>query len=212
MGLVSTGVTQDNRVVIVYFDENANRLRLRYSTTTINGAATTGLTFTESPIRLPDSVGMYVSMYIDSGNRIHIAAFDSSNSELKYIFIPSYNASNFTSVTVDQYGSVGYWTDIKLNNGIPYIAYYNAAEGGGRDSIKIAFAKNAVNSQSDVRAGVNANGFTTGDWEYRTVPALDPPQGGIPAFQKVNLGFLNDGRPILGYLGTNLEFSYPVGE
>jgi hypothetical protein len=45
-----------------------------------------------------------------------------------------------------------------------------------------------------------------------TVPALDPPQGGSTKFQKVNLDFTTDGRPVLGYLGTNIEFSYPVGE
>jgi hypothetical protein len=116
-------------------------------------------------------------------------------------------------VTVDQYGSVGNWTQIKLNSaGVPYIAYYNATETGGRDTIKLAWAKNAAASAADVKPGVDGNGYTTGDWEYMTVPALTPPQGGSPKFQKVNLGFRTDGRPVLGYLGTNIEFSYPVDE
>ena len=214
MGVVPTADAANNRVIIVFYDETAGRLRLSYSDANINGVNVTSNSnsFTTSGITLPSSVGMYVSMDIDSSGRIHIAAFDSINSELKYIFIPSYDSTSYESVTVDQYGSVGNWADIKVRNGVPYVAYYNAAENGGRESIKIAFAKNAVTSVANVHAGVDQNGYTTGSWEYRTVPALDPPQGGIPAFQKVNLDFLSDGRPILGYLGTNIEFSYPVGE
>jgi hypothetical protein len=50
-----------------------------------------------------------------------------------------------------------------------------------------------------------------------TVPALTPPQGGSPTFQKVNLDFTSAGsnkkqKPVLGYLGTTIEFSYPVDE
>jgi hypothetical protein len=63
-----------------------------------------------------------------------------------------------------------------------------------------------------VLPGVDENGYTTGNWEYATVPALDPPQGGSPKFQTVNLGFTTAGLPVLGYLGTNIEFSYPVNE
>jgi len=213
MGLVGTGT--NNRVVLVYFDEDQQRLRLSYSNSdAINGSGvTTGAhTFTENTgLTFPASVGMYVSMFIDTAGRIHIAAYDSANSELKYIFIPSYNSTEIRTVTIDQYGSVGLWTDIKVRNNRPYIAYYNAAEGGGRDSLKIAFAKNDITSAANVFGGVDTNGFTTGSWEYRTVPALDPPQGGIPGFQKVNLDFLGN-DPVLGYLGSNLEFSYPVGE
>jgi len=45
-----------------------------------------------------------------------------------------------------------------------------------------------------------------------TVPALTPPRGGEPKFQKVNLGFRTDGQPVLGYLGNNIEFVYRIGE
>ncbi|MCL2805120.1 MAG: hypothetical protein FWD26_04195 [Treponema sp.] len=218
MGLVGTGTS--NRVVLVYFDEDQQRLRLSYSNSAaIDGSGVTSgaHVFTENTsITFPPSVGMYVSIFIDTSNRIHIAAYDSINTELKYILVPSYNAASYEMVTIDQYGAVGLWADIKVRNNRPYIAYYNAAEGGGRDSLKLAFAKNAIAVGASVTGGVDANGFTTGAWEYRTIPALDPPQGGIPAFQKVNLDFLtHEGggyTPVLGYLGSNLEFSYPVGE
>jgi hypothetical protein len=152
---------------------------------------------------------------------LHIAAFDASDSDLKYIYVPDVTSNtNVKVVTVDQYGSVGNWTQIKLNAaGVPYIAYYNATETGGRDTIKLAYAVNPatgaprpVSGYNDVYAGVDANGYTTNQWEYQTVPAIDPPQGGSPKFQKVNLDFDSSGRPVLGYLSTNIEFSYPVNE
>ena len=149
-------------------------------------------------------------------NGIHIAAFDAVDSDLKYIYIPDYTAAAAYFVTVDQYGSVGYWTDIKLHPADmrPYISCYNATETGGRDTIKLAFAKNPVHTQTDVKPGVDAAGYTTGNWEYTAMPASDPPQGGSSKFQKVNLGFTATApeKPVLGYLGTNIEFGYPVGE
>ena len=55
-------------------------------------------------------------------------------------------------------------------------------------------------------AGVDDNNYTTGAWEYMTVPAITPPQGGDPKFQNVCLDFDRLGNPVVGYLGTNLEF------
>jgi hypothetical protein len=174
---------------------------------------------------MPANTGRYVSMVIDSSNRLHIAAFDETDGDLKYIYVDGFASASPTvkAVTVDQFGMVGYWTSIKLgpnpNNpsdtsGIhPYRAYYNSTEGGGRESIKIAWAKKDVTSetQENIR-GVDASGYTTGNWEYRTVPARDAPQGGSTRFQRVNLDFRHNGDPILGYLGANIEFSYPIGE
>ena len=210
----ASGFTE-NVVIAAFYDEENGSLRLRYSSAAIDGSyPAVNITWNTSPaeVNLPAYTGMYVSMAIDAGNRLHIAAFDAIDSVLKYIFIPDYRASDVYCITVDQYGSVGNWADIKLSDGTPYIAYYNATETGGRDSIKMAYAKNAVTAAVDVKAGVDTNGYTTGNWEYRTVPAIDPPQGGSVKFQKVNLGFRSDGNPVLGYLGNNIEFSYPVGE
>jgi hypothetical protein len=211
-------VTTDQRVILVYFDEAAAKLRLKYSTNNhIDGSTTAGITFSENTtVVLPDYVGMYVSMTLDANDGIHIAALDSIDSDLKYIYLPAYNAPNCATITVDQFGSVGNWTDIKIQPGTkrPYIAYYNATEAGGRESIKLAYSKAEVAAISDVLKGVDDNGYTLGNWEYMTVPALDPPQGGAPKFQKVNLGFQSGqgNRPLLGYLGTNIEFSYAVPE
>jgi hypothetical protein len=207
-------VSSKNTVVFAYYDETDGRLKLRYSKTPVTGAnPTAAISWSDSPVALPDYVGMYVSLVMDGNDGLHIAAFDAVDSDLKYIYIPDYAAAAYTAVTVDQYGAVGNWTQIKLNKaGVPYIAYYNATETGGRDSIKLAWAGKAVASAEDIKPGVDSNGYTTGDWKYMTVPALTPPQGGSPKFQKVNLGFRTDNKPVLGYLGTNIEFSYPVDE
>jgi hypothetical protein len=196
------GVTSDNRVVIVYYDESAGKLKLVYSSTAvICDSPSTTRKFTVSSINFPDYVGNYVSMTIDGNNRIHIAALDASDSDLVYFQIDKYNSTTYTMARVDQASAVGNWTQIKIRDGIPYIAYYNATEAGGRDAIKLAYAKS-----STVNAGVDSNGYTTGNWEYMTVPAITPPQGGTKEFQNVCLDFDSAGLPVVGYLGANIEF------
>ncbi|MCL2043092.1 MAG: hypothetical protein FWG89_03025 [Treponema sp.] len=221
-----------NRAVIAYYDETAGRIRIKYSQA-LDGTVGTSPTWISSPAILPDYVGMHISMaHSTTSNSLHIAAFNALDSTLSYIYIHDYQATTeggagVVHVTVDFYGSVGNWTQIKLHPGrpaatgvpaiaagTPYIAYYNATETGGRESIKIAWAKVAINTTALAIAnpGVDINGFTTNRWEYRTVPAIDPPQGGSTKFQKVNLDFRPNGDPILGYLANNIEFSYPIGE
>lgn len=38
------------------------------------------------------------------------------------------------------------------------------------------------------------------------ITTVTPAQGGTSKFKKVNLGFDTDGRPVVGYLGSNIEF------
>jgi hypothetical protein len=199
-------VTSAGRIVIVYYDESAGCLKMRYSTNTVDCSdPTAAINFTDSSITFPAYVGNYVSMTLDSSGGIHIAALDSSDSDLMYMYIPSYNSTSLTKVKVDAAFSVGNWTQIKIDSsGIPYIAYSNASEAGSRDAIKLAYATSAANSKTD---GVNTTtGYTTGTWEYMTIPALTPPQVGSTNFQNVCLGFDSSGIPVVGYLGTNIEF------
>ena len=201
-----------NRAVFVYYDFASGRLRLKYSTTNISGTPGTNVTFTENTsIELPEYVGQYVSMTIDSSGGIHIAAFDANGSDLKYIYLTSYNATTYTEVTVDAAGSVGNWTSIKINNeNKPVIAYYNATETGGHDAIKLAISRNVVGS---VTAGIDSStDYTSTGWEYMTIPSIDPAQGGSQKFQQVCLDFDSSGNPVVGYLGTNLEFGKQLPE
>ncbi|MFO7780870.1 MAG: hypothetical protein R6W94_04525, partial [Spirochaetia bacterium] len=202
-------VTDDFRVIIVYYDESAGRLKLRYSDGPVDGSSPTGaVTWIDSPITFPEYVGNYVSMTLDSNDGIHLSAYDGAEADLSYMFIDAYDSTTLNHVTVDSSFSVGLWTRIEvLENGgdiIPYIAYFNSSESGQRDSVKLAYSLSGVTS-GNVPAGVE-NGFTTGEWEYLNVPAITPPQGGSLMFKQVNLDFDSNDRPVVGYLGTNLEF------
>jgi hypothetical protein len=205
-------VTSANIAVFAYYDFSEGRIRIMYSSATIDGTPGTSVTFTENTsVMLPDYVGQYMSMTIDNNNGIHIAAFDANDSDLKYIYLTSYNATSYTAMTVDAAGSVGNWTSIKIDTDFshpyynkPVIAYYNATETGGRDAIKLAYAKSEVGS---VEEGIDSStNYTSSGWEYMTVPSVDPAQGGSLKFQQVCLDFDSNGLPVVGYLGTNLEF------
>lgn len=199
------GVTSDNHVVIVYYDLSEACLKLKYSSAAVDGSSITpNVTWKESSIKFPDYVGAYVSLAIDSENHIHIAAFDSSDSDLTYFYIDRYDSTVCLQEKIDQANSVGQWTRIALDkNNIPYIAYYNSTETGSRETIKLAYA-NSVGAQTV--AGVDDSGYTTGSWEYITVPSITPAQGGDSKFKNVNLDFDTSGTPVVGYLGTNIEF------
>ena len=211
-------VTSDYHIVLIYYDENDSCLKLRYSTNPVTGSSPTSeIAWTDSSVSFPEYVGNYVSMDLDSENGIHISAFDATDSNLVYMYLSSCSSTDLEKYTVDQASAVGNWTQIKLNESdVPYIAYYNATETGGRDSIKLAYAKAAagsVTSGVDVIPGTTSGtGYTLEGWEYMTVPAITPPQGGNSTFQNVCLGFDTSGVPVVGYAATNLEFGKQLSE
>ncbi len=213
-------VTSDYRVIVIYYDETAGRLKLRYTDAAVDASTPlAAVTWTDSAITFPNYIGNYVSMTLDSVNGIHIAAYDAGNSDLAYMYISAYDSSTLNKVTVDAAFAVGNWTKIKVrepgtagNPIIPYIAYYNSSETGGRDAIKLAYCLSGI-ATGNIPAGVDATtGYTTGNWEYMNVPAITPPQGGSLSFKQVNLDFDTSGKPIVGYLGTNLEFGSWLSE
>ena len=205
------GVTSGNIVVVVYYDMDSACLRLKYSNIAIDGSSITPtVTWQDANVSFPGYVGTDVSMYIDDSDGIHIAAFDATDSDLMYMYMPSCDSTTLKVVRVDQASSVGNWTRIRVKDSIPYIAYYNATEAGSRDAIKLAYfadSDTTISSaaEEDIQ-GCDTNGYTTGNWEYMTVPAITPPQGGDSKFKQVNLDFDSSDNPVIGYLGTNLEF------
>ncbi|MFW6364307.1 MAG: hypothetical protein ACOC0D_10720, partial [Spirochaeta sp.] len=208
-------VTDDFHVVVLYYDEADGRMKLRYSNDAVDGSnPTETVAWVDSAITFPDYIGNYVSMTLDSTGGIHIAAYDSSDADLVYMYIPAYDSADLSIATVDAAFSVGQWTDIEVKEDggqvIPYIAYFNSSESGQRDSIKLAYSNSAITAVN-VPDGVDTNG-TTGEWEYMNVPAITPPQGGSTNFKRVNLEFDSSGVPVVGYLGTNLEFGKWLGE
>ncbi|MCR5217691.1 hypothetical protein [Treponema sp.] len=215
-------VTSENIVVIVYYDVNDACLKLRYSSGAVDGSTITpDVTWQSAKVDFPAYVGTDVSMAIDSNNGIHIAAFDANDSDLVYMYMPSCDSGTLKQVRVDQAASVGNWTCVRLKDDIPYIAYYNSTEAGSREPVKLAYftSKDAEGEALAIKTaeeeklqGVDSDGYTTGVWEYMTVPALTPPQGSDSKFRQVNLDFDSSGHPVLGYLGTTLEFGTYMDE
>ncbi|MDE7382316.1 MAG: hypothetical protein K2M99_00310, partial [Treponemataceae bacterium] len=201
------GVTSDNYVIMLWYNANTGKLQMAKSKRVVDGAnAIKGITWTEQNINFPLYVGHYVSMEIDSSNNIHIAAFDENAADLTYMYLAK-GSTTLKYVTVDQAFNVGKWTQVKVKNNVPYIAYYNSSETNSHDGIKLAYLKNPITSSSDVKPGVDEKtGYTTGDWEYMTVPSITNTQGGKDEFKNVCLDFDSKGVPVVGYLGEKLEF------
>lgn len=201
------GVTSDNYVIMLWYNANTGKLQMAKSKRVVDGAnAIKGITWVEQQINFPLYVGHYVSMEIDSSDNIHIAAFDENAADLTYMYL-SKNSTELKYVTVDQAFNVGKWTQVKVKEKVPYIAYYNSSETNSHDGIKLAYLKNSITSSSDVKPGVDEKtGYTTGNWEYMTIPSITNTQGGKDEFKNVCLDFDSNGLPVVGYLGEYLEF------
>ena len=212
--------TDDNVLVVVYYDESDGTLKLRYSTTTDDGATAASLTgadpaseiFFSSPVSLTSIYnGSYVSMAMETdgdpltADPIHLAYYDSANADLKYTLLDSYTDTTPQTVTVDSNFSVGIWTDIAVDpaSGKPVISYYNNSENGTRDSIRLAIYNG---SMATIESGVDGDNEVTGSWETYTVPTNSVPKGGIPEFQKTHVGFNTSGDIVVSYLGDDLEY------
>jgi hypothetical protein len=211
------GVTDDDVVVIVYYNQDTGYLNLIHSLSSVDRAVTTDSISWSTPITLGSPyTGWYVSMAIErddnslTADPIHIAAYDTVNADLKYLYLESYSDTTADTARVDSINSVGIYSDIKVNGGIPYIAYYNNSENGTRDSIKLAKLNDSYSgSETD---GANLTGEFTGLWDVMTVPVNTAPHGGLSKFSKVNLDFNSSGVPVLGYAADNLEYSVPLDE
>lgn len=213
-------VTPTGVVVVAYYNQVTSTLTVRYSATTNNGTTAQPLTganpgadvYWSAPILLDRQyVGWYPSMTLGSDGSIHIAAYDSSGADLCYIYMTGYNDTTPEVVTVDSYNSVGYYTDIKLLAGKPYIAYYSISDTGTRDSLRLAWYTDAYDFTPLV-GGVDDDGYVTGAWETMAVPVNSVPAGSDYKFYKVNLGFTTGNVPTVGYSGAHIEYSQPLAE
>ncbi|MFH1227319.1 MAG: DUF2341 domain-containing protein, partial [Planctomycetota bacterium] len=98
------------------------------------------------------NTGGYVSMALDSDNKVYVSYYDYSNSALKYIS----NASNSWVVsTIDNIGEVGEFTSIAVDhNNKAHISYYD------RTNAHLKYATNASGSWQTTTIDSNGqNGF-----------------------------------------------------
>ena len=177
---VSVGVTQktDNPVVVVVWHDGSN---LQYAfrnytynnnelnTVSGNAQKNIGTTTTEWTVKKLTSGGEYCQLVVASDDSIHIAAYDSDSTNLKYIYIPTYNGTPVVA-TVDSYGDVGTYLTIDVakvgNNQIPYIGY-TAAEP---EMPRYAYLANPPATYSSASLEGASGEFCTGVWETTVVP------------------------------------------
>jgi large repetitive protein len=214
---LAMGITDANIVVIVYYNQSTGYLNLIYSTAPVDRANTSTDIIWSAPVQIDlPYTGWYVSMAIETDgsavtdDAIHLAAYDTVNADLRYIYLDSYLDTTPDSARVDAVNSVGIYTDIKVQGSTPYIAYYNNSENGTRDSIKLA--KFNGNPSVAVTDGAALSGLFSGDWDIKTVPVNSVPQGGLSKFMRVNIDFDTNGNPVMGYAADTLEYSIPVIE
>ena len=217
---LALGVTDQNYVVIVYYDQVDGYLKLVHSATTAGGSTPaavdlnnpeTDAVYWSTPRNIaPQYVGWYTSMAIETDNNaatpdpIHIAAYDNANADLMYIYLTSYSDMVQKVARVDAKFGVGTYTDIKVRNGTPWISYYNSSENGTRNPIKVARYNGTLPTVND---GATLSETVTGHWEFMTVPVNGVPAGGLTKFARVNLDFDTQNQVILGYATNQLEYS-----
>ncbi len=222
---LALGVTDQNYVILVYYDQNDGYLKLVHSATTAGGstpapvnmaAPLSDTLYWSTPRNIgPQYSGWYVSMFVENDDNaatqdaIHLAFYDSNNADLYYAYLTDYSDTVPKVARVEAKFSVGIYTDIKVNGGKPWIAYYNNSENGTRESIKLARYNGTLPT---VHNGANLDETVTGHWETMTVPVNAVPQGGLNKFTRVNLDFNSSNRPVVGFSTTQLEYSVLLAE
>jgi hypothetical protein len=204
-----------SKVLIAYYDPSSGNLKLAYNATptlSTGLADTSAANWHSATIDSASQCGANVSMTHDA-NYVYIAYCDSANANLKLVVLKVSDYSVVSTTVIDSYQSVGTWTNVKVINGLPYIAYYNNSYNGTKSSIKIAYPI-AANGRTAAQ-NVNQDGATassdafTGNWEVLSVPALTTPQGGKEEFSRTMLGGYSSGTlPVVAWLGNpKLEYA-----
>ena len=155
------------------------------------------------------SVGEYCQIIADANGGVHIAAYDPSNFDLVYAYLPSEKAgkptatSDFKSYVVDSSGIVGdsLTIDVAINSegkAIPTIGYYCSSA----KRPKMAYIVDTDNENS---SGSITDCFT-GVWECTYIPttkSLD-----FTNMNLVNLGMIKDSEGNLKESATTLSSEY----
>ena len=173
------GLTDEDVVVVVWYDSKAKALKYSYNENPDNYAAwpTKNGTTTkkdaykglnredwEDAKTIFTGAGEYCSVKVDGKGGIHIAAYDSQYGDLKYAYLSSYNSDTYNEYTVDSAGNAGSHMrmDVALASDgttpIPYISYY------GSNMAKLAYPVNGNTTN-----GAESDMFT-GNWEVTYIP------------------------------------------
>ena len=189
-----------------------------YPTSTTEGNAWTRIAVTNDNELKELRLGEYVSLVLDGGNNIHIACKDSKNSALYYIYgaRSSYGSYTFTGVCVDNNGSPGTWTDIKLTTPTasgaaagPVISYYDPTNDSTEDAIKVAYY--------EAPAGTVTNPhLQSSNWDTMTVPCNTPATANritlamdvTDGATYTDNGTTNNSKLAIGYVSSRFDCVY----
>lgn len=195
--------TSGDVAVLVWYDESNTCLWYTYNENPQKdwkGHTITGSDYSDNgwsaPVRVfaedlnYSEAGQYCQIAIDAQHGVHIAAYDSGNSELVYAYRASYKDGNgFTTCLVDGNGTsqIGeYLTlDVALdssNKAKPQIGYYSAGKP------KYATVKEA----GVFKDGTNNDEFT-GAWECSFVPTDKTVYTQSMQYNKINVAVWKDG-------------------
>ena len=164
LGVVSGANADADVAVLVWFDATNKKLKYTYKKKpqTAHHAGAVSVPENEAWAAPKDvfgtkNIGAYCKLVVDKN-------------DLHYAYLPSYNASSFTTSVVDSYGITG--SQIRLDvalsangNPIPYIGYYSPSAGYA----KLAYLVDKSSGFDQGAAGVK-DGYFTGDWEVTCIP------------------------------------------
>ena len=157
-------------------------------------------------------LGEYVSLALDGGNNIHIACKGAKDGALYYVYgaRSAYGSYTWTTVCVDNNGSPGNWTDIKLTNPSasgaaagPVISYYDPTNDATEDALKVAYLESTTSNAAE-------------NWDTMTVPcnsaatsnritlALDVTDG----VTYTDNGTTNNSKLAIGYVSSRFDCVY----
>ncbi len=179
-------------VVIVWYDETERKLKYGYNTTplTNRNGQTNGSGWTVKTIFSDDyeNAGEYCQIAVDAKRGVHIAAYDSTNCDLVYAYLPTYDGTASTCV-VDANGVVGsnITLDVALNASgvaVPRIGYY--ATSCIRPKLAYLY-----DTSSTAPAGSEDDAFT-GKWECTVVPTASSVSTQSNQYNKMNVGVWKD--------------------
>lgn len=219
--------TTAGKPVIAYYDSTNRRLMVATSasaeypvnsnTPILSGTATSateGDAWTRQVVdgSATPRLGEYVSLALDGGNNIHIACKGAKDGSLYYVYgaRTAYGSYTWTTVCVDNNGSPGNWTDIKLTNPSgsgaaagPVISYYDPTNDATEDAVKVAYLESTASNAA-------------ANWDTMTVPcntsatanritlALDVTDGANYTAD----GTSNNSKLAIGYVSSRFDCVY----
>ena len=188
--------------VVSWYDATHRQLCMAYNT-----APTTSKTW--KAVVVDPTGGINVKTAVDKDGGIHFAYYDNMNgSDLKYAYMPRYNSSEITCVTVDEFGAVGAKPTIDVvkvgDNWVPYIGYQSNAYLGTPAAAKMAYR--VTFGGNGIPKGSN-NDVYTGDWETTVVPTAMLPDDDL-----INIGLHRDadGKIANFPTGTTKAYTYKI--